>query len=172
MRILLHNHNSNRNRRNRNSSHRKHSHKDHNRHRLILHISITRRHMGNHLNRIILSMRISLLIRTFRLNISLYLDHQVGLIPQAILSAVLLHLIPAVDLVHHLRRPHLISRRRHLISRSHLHPRYKALQRTAYSSYRHKKHLQHHRVGSDCHRILVNLLHHNMRHLINLISLY
>ncbi|KAI5372142.1 hypothetical protein J4E82_009199 [Alternaria postmessia] len=98
MRILLHNHNSNRNRRNRNSSHRKHSHKDHNRHRLILHISITRRHMGNHLNRIILSMRISLLIRIFRLNISLYLDHQVGLIPQAILSAVLLHLIPAVDL--------------------------------------------------------------------------
>jgi hypothetical protein len=151
IRILPHNRNRNHNR---------------NRHRPTLRTHIRHRHMPMP---IIPNTHIFHLIRTSRLSNSPHLGHQVELIPRATPLAVLLHLILAVDLVHRLRRPHLISRPWHLISRlhlhlrykAHLHPLYKVPLRTAFRSFRHQTHRLRRRADNKCLQITANPPHQN-----------
>lgn len=98
---------------------------------------------------------------TFNTN-NLPLDPRVHLMLQPTTLDVLLHLILAVDPAHLLRRPHLISRLRHLIHSRHLHPLYRVQPHMVYNWSQSRKHHKPHQPAVQQSQLLSNPLRLSM----------
>lgn len=95
------------------------------------------------------------LIRIFSPN-SLQLDPRVQLMLQHTTLVGLLHPILAVDPVHPMRRPHLISHLRHLIRSRRLYPLYRQQALTEYNWFPHRKYHQLPQATSEHLRAIFN----------------